>query len=322
VHSVSIPKLFLCILILKKPLSPQKLPYEFLTIQNSMPSSSPEAKPAQPKDAQDTSGAKDPVASDGGTEQEKQAVNDDGATAKVEASAPAVTKSQAAPAPVSSEKPPLPASDSTPAPASTDPEKAQADQDSSVPVTTAGVPAEPGSRVPDAQERWRKRRLLKIHTRLARFFNWILLVGFVILPSTFARDAAGGNHSSEPEIVQDAKSHIENHGVFAIGFFLLPRQWTRDLLSLVYQEGRPRMAIHQLIHCRTDQLVLRADIDVRELLRCEGHTARVVRLRHLRSCVFLYLRLRRAYHGLLSEAFTSQASARQQGFFGDGLKKV
>ncbi|KAN0125812.1 hypothetical protein V8E52_001019 [Russula decolorans] len=184
-----------------------------------MPSSSPEAKPAQPKDAQDTSGAKDPVASDGGTEQEKQAVNDDGATAKVEASAPAVTKSQAAPAPVSSEKPPLPASDSTPAPASTDPEKAQADQDSSVPVTTAGVPAEPGSRVPDAQERWRKRRLLKIHTRLARFFNWILLVGFVILPSTFARDAAGGNHSSEPEIVQDAKSHIENHGVFAIGFF-------------------------------------------------------------------------------------------------------
>jgi hypothetical protein len=40
-----------------------------------------------------------------------------------------------------------------------------------IPTTTAGVPAEPGSRVPDAQEQRRKRRLLIIHSRLARFFT-------------------------------------------------------------------------------------------------------------------------------------------------------
>jgi hypothetical protein len=139
-------------------------------------------------------------------EQEKQPVNN-GATAKVEVSAP-VTKSQEAP--VSSEKPPLPASDSTPAPTTPDPEKEG--QDSTVPTTTAGVPAEPGSRVPDAQERRRRRRLLIVHTRLARFFTWILLLGFVILPSTLTRDQ--GDTGGSDSLAHEAINHIANLGLY------------------------------------------------------------------------------------------------------------
>jgi hypothetical protein len=81
------------------------------------------------------------------------------------------------------------------------------------------------------------------------------------------------------------------------------------------------MAIHQLILRRTDQRVLRIDNDVREHLRCPERKDRVVHQVHPRSCVFLYYRLRRAYRGLRPEAFTSQVSARQQGFVSDGLKK-
>ena len=82
------------------------------------------------------------------------------------------------------------------------------------------------------------------------------------------------------------------------------------------------MVVHQLIHRRTDQRVLRVDNDARERLRCAERKNRVVQHVHPHSLVFLYLRLRRAYRGLFSEAFTSQVSTRQQGFFSDGLKKV
>lgn len=81
------------------------------------------------------------------------------------------------------------------------------------------------------------------------------------------------------------------------------------------------MVIHQLILRRTDQRVLRVDNDVREPLRCAERNDRVLHQVHPRSCVFLYIRLRRAYRGLLPEAFTCQVSARQQGFFSYGLKK-
>jgi hypothetical protein len=82
------------------------------------------------------------------------------------------------------------------------------------------------------------------------------------------------------------------------------------------------MASHQLVFRRTDQRLLRVDNDVREFLGCAERSGRVVQLLHPRSCVFVYLRLRSAYHGLLPEAFTftSQESARQQGFFSDRLK--
>ena len=81
------------------------------------------------------------------------------------------------------------------------------------------------------------------------------------------------------------------------------------------------MVIHQLILRRTDQRVLRVDNDVREPLRRAERNDRAFHQVHPRSCVFLYLRLRRAYRGLRPEAFTSQVSARQQGFFSNGLKK-
>ena len=102
---------------------------------------------------------------------------------------------------------------------------------------------------------------------------------------------------------------------------MLPHQWIRDLLALVYQEGRNRMATHQRILRRTDQRVLRVDNDHREPLRCAERNGGVVHQVHPCSCIFLYLRLRRAYRGLLPEASTSQVSAWQQGFFSDGLKE-
>jgi hypothetical protein len=103
---------------------------------------------------------------------------------------------------------------------------------------------------------------------------------------------------------------------------MLLHQWTRSLVALEYQEERPRMAVYQLVLRRTDQRVLRLVNDVRERLRCAERDLWDVHLRHIRSFVFLYPCLRRAYRGLRQEAFTSQASARQQGFFSNGLKKV
>jgi hypothetical protein len=52
----------------------------------------------------------------------------------------------------------------------------------------ASVPAGATPRVPTAQERRRRARLLIVHTRLAKFFAWILLLGFVILPGTFSKE--------------------------------------------------------------------------------------------------------------------------------------
>jgi len=175
-------------------------------LAHTMSSSSPETKPAQPKDTQDPSGAKDLVVSD--SEQEKQAVKDvnaSGTTAKVEfeASAP-VTKSQDPPPPVLSEKPPLSPSDSAPGTTTPDPENGQ---DPTVPTTTApaGAPALPDLGVTDAQVRERalkRKKLDVIHTRLARLFTWILLLAFVILPGAYSK---GG-------------SNIPHIGLFAAGY--------------------------------------------------------------------------------------------------------
>jgi hypothetical protein len=54
------------------------------------------------------------------------------------------------------------------------------DVDPEAPVDDAG----------DAQEKRRKIKLFIIHTRLARFFAWILLLSFVILPGTFKGDSS------------------------------------------------------------------------------------------------------------------------------------
>lgn len=162
-------------------------------------------------------------------EQVKQLDSGASPNAKVEASAP-VRNSQVAPVLVStrlsSEKLPIVQSDSTPAPTTSDPEKGGQD------ATTAGVPvpAELGPRVPDLQERVRKRRLLIIHTRLARVFTWILLLGFVILPSTFSRNPGENNRFGLNHIFNTSLyvpflffslvySNIDFHPIrFAIGY--------------------------------------------------------------------------------------------------------
>jgi len=41
---------------------------------------------------------------------------------------------------------------------------------------------------PDPLDEERRRRLLIVHLRLAKFFSWILLLAFVILPGTFSKD--------------------------------------------------------------------------------------------------------------------------------------
>ena len=115
----------------------------------------------------------------------------------VETPAAATTYQAPASAPTSSEKPPLPPSDSTPAPLDT-----KLDPDADDDIDEDGDPADPvdpaltmtgpaGSfpRVPDEGLRRRRARLMIIHTRLAKFFTWILLLGFVILPGTFNHDA-------------------------------------------------------------------------------------------------------------------------------------
>ena len=64
-----------------------------------------------------------------------------------------------------------------------DPEKVREPE----PVTTAGEPADPGTSETERKQEFERRRTLIIHTRLAKFFTWILLLAFVILPGTFSR---------------------------------------------------------------------------------------------------------------------------------------
>jgi len=179
-----------------------------------MSPSSPEAKPAQPKDAQDRSGAKDVVASSG--EKQRSATP----TAKVEASTP-VTNSQAAPAstPPLSEKPAIVPTDSTPAPPDLgEDEDDEDDEDTPAPAPAPAVSVQATPRVPDAQERLRKRKLLHLHTRYAKFFTWILLLGFVILPSTFTRSQGSNQTQPTKNALQAAINHVSNIGLFAIGY--------------------------------------------------------------------------------------------------------
>lgn len=114
--------------------------------------------------------------------------------AKVDA--PAATTNTQAPVSTwpSSEKPRL--SDSTPVPPPTSSDT-EPDSEKVLPAATTtagGTPPDSGPKAPieDAQERRRKRRTLVIHTRLAKFCTWLLLLGFVIFPGTFSRQSDSG----------------------------------------------------------------------------------------------------------------------------------
>lgn len=96
-------------------------------------------------------------------------------------------------------------------------------QDTTVPTETAAAPATATPRVPDAKERMRRRRLLVVHTRFAKFFSWILLLGFVILPSTFTRPQDGNDQSTSSssttptgeaqKLRDEALNHIRNYSL-------------------------------------------------------------------------------------------------------------
>ncbi len=65
--------------------------------------------------------------------------------------------------------------------------------------TTTGGPPESGASAINRQLEFRRKRALKIHTRLARFFTWILLFAFVLLPSTFEKiDSTASTVTSPP----------------------------------------------------------------------------------------------------------------------------
>ncbi|KAI0002448.1 hypothetical protein BJV74DRAFT_815871 [Russula compacta] len=55
------------------------------------------------------------------------------------------------------------------------------------PTTTGEEPAQPGAGETEQRALMRRRRNEIIQTRLAKFFTWILLLAFVILPGTFTR---------------------------------------------------------------------------------------------------------------------------------------
>jgi hypothetical protein len=135
------------------------------------------------------------------TEQEKQ--HDE-----AQAAAPAPATSSQAPVstpPTSDEKAP-PTSDSTaphpPAVLATSgqttvpgttlkggpaPEPLNEKAEEPAPTTTTGGPPEPDTGAIDQQRESRRQILLRKHTRFAKFFTWLLLLGFVVLPSTFGK---------------------------------------------------------------------------------------------------------------------------------------
>jgi len=180
----------------------------------------PETEPAS---TGNKTGSEPVVASAG--EQEKQRHED------AQAAMPAPATDSQAPVstlPRSDEKAPLTTSpDSGPEPVN---EKA-------TPTMTTGGPPEPGTSAFNRQldSEFEHRRLQK-HTRLARFFTWLLLLGFVILPSTFGKsrkpsnaDIQGllknQNDANQQDIIDacvnfidDNRNRIGNTPLFPIGY--------------------------------------------------------------------------------------------------------
>jgi len=134
-----------------------------------MSSSSPAAQPDQPKGPEAPSLAKDPTPDSQAALSEKQPETKP--TEKTEDSAvPPATNVQAPPTNVDSTRGP-----------DTDPELEKVTE--TEPTTAAG-----GGPI-DQQLMLRRRRALIVDTRLAKFFTWLLLLGFVIVPGTFNKNS-------------------------------------------------------------------------------------------------------------------------------------
>jgi hypothetical protein len=102
--------------------------------------------------------------------------------------------------------------------------------------------------VPDAQERRRKKRLLIIHTRLARFFTWILLLGFVILPGTLTREGQQNpSTSSETDgsnLTHSAINHIANLGLYVLSLLSLRPDHRSSSKHIITVDGYSDIDIH------------------------------------------------------------------------------
>jgi hypothetical protein len=123
------------------------------------------------------------------------------------------------------------------APVSTDtepnPEKVPLEDPPANTTTTGGTPADTGpeAAVDDVQERRRKLKVFIIHTRLARFFSWLLLLSFVILPGTFKETGEGStctvdSKTGDPIYHPDTGKSVENSPLYVPSFsessYLLP----------------------------------------------------------------------------------------------------
>jgi hypothetical protein len=84
-----------------------------------------------------------------------------------------------------------------------------------------GGPVDPGTDEPDPVSEETRRRTLIVHLRLAKFFSWLLLLAFVILPGTFSREQ------------QDSKGEKSTKNVSA-GALYVPSSFPFDFALLIY----------------------------------------------------------------------------------------
>jgi len=92
-------------------------------------------------------------------------------------------------------------------------------------TTTAGGPVDPNTSETERRREFERKRTLIIHTRFAKFFTWILLLAFVILPGTFSRvqnnQANNQDSSTNPQKESTATKVIDeiaNLPLLAIGY--------------------------------------------------------------------------------------------------------
>jgi len=83
------------------------------------------------------------------------------------------------------------------------------------PTMTIGGPPEPDTSAIDQ----RRQILLRKHTRLARFYTWLLLLGFVVLPSTFGKIQRPTDSTSDcTALFNDNRNSLGSTPLFPIGY--------------------------------------------------------------------------------------------------------
>ncbi|KAH9965338.1 hypothetical protein BC827DRAFT_1374566 [Russula dissimulans] len=171
-----------------------------------MSSSPPAAQPDQPKGPEAPSLAKDPTPDSQAALSEKQPETKPTEKTEDSAVAPA-TNVQAPPTNVDSTRGP-----------DTDPELEK--------VTETERTTAAGGAPIDRQLMLRRKKALHVDTRLARFFTWLLLLGFVVVPGTFSKDS--GTLRNLPLLPVAYVCCVLN----ALGYFVLWRRRRSDSIWL------------------------------------------------------------------------------------------